>query len=582
MDQIIEDLYDYWFTNPDIWFGCTEQIDRMLAEKYDEYILVYNNVQYKLENKKYLIGLIILYDQIVRHINRVIPNKYSIDFNNKVAINISQQVYSIYKDLLNPDEFAFVMLPFRHSKKPENIFMVVKETWVNIEKSNTVSDSVTELKYKKFLKATYDKYIEQVNDLNNLVKYDNVTDINSFIISEHLDVLDVKCLESMEQIVISNDFIKNEIKDNTYDNFIFNIIDIQKRQPNIFPLILSISGGVDSMICSFLLKKAKIKFTCVHINYFNRKESMGEEEFVIKWCKFLQIPLYVRRIEEINRPMCMQYGLRELYENYTRDIRYGSYLNSIIGLDIDSDEDEDSDKKRMVNVILGHNKDDCFENIITNIASKSKYENLYGMDPITRITHKDEYINFLRPMLGINKDQIYEFAHKYNIPYLFDSTPKWSSRGKIRDIVRPCLHNFNSNLVNGIFGIQQVLKESLEMMDLLIETWTEKILENIDKKSIDKKIKVIAESKNNVKPVYNIEISINKLIKSKIFWSKLFVKLNIKASSRSLDEYLSKLNRLYDTFDKLEVNNLERYQINSVTQIKFLKTRTNKLIIEFG
>ena len=582
MDQIIEDLYDYWFTNPDIWFGCTEQIDRMLAEKYDEYILVYNNVQYKLDNKKYLIGLIILYDQIVRHINRVIPNKYSIDFNNKVAINISQQVYSIYKDLLNPDEFAFVMLPFRHSKKPENIFMVVKETWVNIEKSNTVSDSVTELKYKKFLKATYDKYIEQVNDLNNLVKYDNVTDINSFIISEHSDVLDVKCLESMEQIVISNDFIKNEIKDNTYDNFIFNIIDIQKRQPNIFPLILSISGGVDSMICSFLLKKAKIKFTCVHINYFNRKESMGEEEFVIKWCKFLQIPLYVRRIEEINRPMCMQYGLRELYENYTRDIRYGSYLNSIIGLDIDSDEDEDSDKKRMVNVILGHNKDDCFENIITNIASKSKYENLYGMDPITRITHKDEYINFLRPMLGINKDQIYEFAHKYNIPYLFDSTPKWSSRGKIRDIVRPCLHNFNSNLVNGIFGIQQVLKESLEMMDLLIETWTEKILENIDKKSIDKKIKVIAESKNNVKPVYNIEISINKLIKSKIFWSKLFVKLNIKASSRSLDEYLSKLNRLYDTFDKLEVNNLERYQINSVTQIKFLKTRTNKLIIEFG
>ena len=582
MDQIIEDLYDYWFTNPDIWFGCTEQIDRMLSEKYDEYILVYNNVQYKLENKKYLIGLIILYDQIVRHINRVIPNKYSIDLNNKVAINISQQVYSIYKDLLNPDEFAFVMLPFRHSKKPENIFMVVKETWVNIEKSNTVSDSVTELKYKKFLKATYDKYIEQVNDLNNLVKYDNVTDINSFIISEHSDVLDVKCLESMEQIVISNDFIKNEIKDNTYDNFIFNIIDIQKRQPNIFPLILSISGGVDSMICSFLLKKAKIKFTCVHINYFNRKESMGEEEFVIKWCKFLQIPLYVRRIEEINRPMCMQYGLRELYENYTRDIRYGSYLNSIIGLDIDSDEDEDSDKKRMVNVILGHNKDDCFENIITNIASKSKYENLYGMDPITRITHKDEYINFLRPMLGINKDQIYEFAHKYNIPYLFDSTPKWSSRGKIRDIVRPCLHNFNSNLVNGIFGIQQVLKESLEMMDLLIETWTEKILENIDKKSIDKKIKVIAESKNNVKPVYNIEISINKLIKSKIFWSKLFVKLNIKASSRSLDEYLSKLNRLYDTFDKLEVNNLERYQINSVTQIKFLKTRTNKLIIEFG
>lgn len=58
-----------------------------------------------------------------------------------------------------------------------------------------------------------------------------------------------------------------------------------------------------------------------------------------------------------------------------------------------------------------------------------------------------------RPLLGHTKDDIYEFAHKYGVPYLQDSTPSWSTRGKLRNQLLPllmeiygsgCLHNLSS------------------------------------------------------------------------------------------------------------------------------------------
>lgn len=58
-----------------------------------------------------------------------------------------------------------------------------------------------------------------------------------------------------------------------------------------------------------------------------------------------------------------------------------------------------------------------------------------------------------RPLLVHDKDDIYRFAHKYGVPYLQDSTPSWSTRGKLRQELLPilldiygtgCMHNLSS------------------------------------------------------------------------------------------------------------------------------------------
>ena len=42
-------------------------------------------------------------------------------------------------------------------------------------------------------------------------------------------------------------------------------------------------------------------------------------------------------------------------------------------------------------------------------------------------------VTVLRPLLEHEKPEIYDFSHKYGVPYFKDSTPSWSTRGKLRN-----------------------------------------------------------------------------------------------------------------------------------------------------
>ena len=91
-----------------------------------------------------------------------------------------------------------------------------------------------------------------------------------------------------------------------------------------------------------------------------------------------------RTVNEITRDECLHNGLRDLYEDITKKIRFNLY--------------EIADPQY---VLLGHNKDDCFENIITNIGNKNNYDNLCGMSVLSTINN----INLWRPMINIDKKE---------------------------------------------------------------------------------------------------------------------------------------------------------------------------------
>jgi tRNA(Ile)-lysidine synthase TilS/MesJ len=48
-----------------------------------------------------------------------------------------------------------------------------------------------------------------------------------------------------------------------------------------------------------------------------------------------------------------------------------------------------------------------------------------------------EGVRIWRPMLPHAKDPILEFAHTYGVPYFLDTTPTWSTRGKLRNHLVP-------------------------------------------------------------------------------------------------------------------------------------------------
>jgi tRNA(Ile)-lysidine synthetase-like protein len=546
----MQNLYDFWFSNQNLWFNATLDDDIIITELF-EYLFTSKIDEIKIgKDKKYGIEIVILYDQISRHLLRAksdlelygFKRENFIKETNKISIKNSLKVYFNFKYELNADEYAFVMLPLRHSFDIRQIKYVMYETWERLE--NEV-DETEKNKYKQFLKVTYERSVIQSDDsiyikkylgskvleieINEKQKFKELYDKYNII----LDTYHNSMLEDTQDIDAESVL---KYKENIEKNLIFKFKQNLDKIPKV-SFIMSISGGVDSMVCSYILQKMKIPFSCVHINYNNRKESDDEEQFVIEWCKILNIDLYIRKIDEINRPKCMYYNLRELYETYTRDIRYGIYLK----VDINP------------YVILGHNQDDCFENILTNISHKSKYENLNGMDILGPVNFQKNIINFIRPMINISKKEIYEFASVLDIPFLWDSTPKWSQRGKIRDIVRPTLESWNSEMVPGLFEVSKILKESLELVDILVESWKSRLTDN----------KIIC---------LNREIP-----ESKIFWKKFFQTLDIKSSNGSLDGLIKFILRFKNNKIKLDINAFINYEVNKVIQFKLMKIKTEDI-----
>ena len=114
-------------------------------------------------------------------------------------------------------------------------------------------------------------------------------------------------------------------------------------------------------------------------------------------------------------------------------------------------------KKMGCPIVLGHNKNDCVENIITNISSRKNYDNLKGMKQISKINDVD----IVRPILNIGKKEIKDFAKTNKIPFLEDSTPKWSRRGKLRDLLIPKLNEVEPGFLTGLNCMIEYLNKKM-------------------------------------------------------------------------------------------------------------------------
>jgi tRNA(Ile)-lysidine synthase TilS/MesJ len=232
----------------------------------------------------------------------------------------------------------------------------------------------------------------------------------------------------------------------------------------------------------------------------------------------------------------MKNDLRDVYESYTKRIRFNSYKALSVG--------------KIPTIILGHNKDDCFENILTNISYNCKYENLIGVEYSSII----DDINFIRPLINVSKDDIYKFANAHNLPYLKNSTPTWSQRGKIRADIIPVLNKWDNRIISGLFNLNDILKDYNEVLKTSIQNFKEIEIDKIEnlnmsklywKHGIFKLFKIYISNKSIESLIQRLELWKNKQIdinkQTKIIVSKSITIIIIK---RKNGYYERKINTL--------------------------------------
>ena len=463
---------NFWFKNPKYWFSSTPSDDQYILSLFDKLldkselikqfnsickkssvlndcgrllsndkIEFYNsldfdfvNINIDISKKQEVIDLILICDQLSRHKYRqdliklqdydsLASKLVEIILNNPVN---RQQIFDKY----SPEEKCFIMLPFRHSN--------------NLDKNLQILKIVKDLRkeadcpiYRRFYKAT----LLRIGKIKNIIAIKNPYKLNPKIsIDKIIEVLDDKSYQNIGEY----DFARTREFDEepivrTFKKF------LEKEQINnqVNNMTISLSGGVDSMVSSFILRylqnQFNINIVAVHIDYNNRDSSCYEAEMCAHWCQELQIPLYIRKIDEISRNRDKD---RDLYEKTTRYIRYGMY--------------EYLDRP----VIIGHNRDDSIENIFSNIIREQNFDNLFGMNSVTQ-----DVVKICRPMMTVFKDDIYYFAEKYKIPFVYDSTPEWSERGQKRDKLIPFLNDFDQRIIPGMENLAAHIKGVYNVYD---------------------------------------------------------------------------------------------------------------------
>lgn len=402
----MDTISKFWRSHSMYWFPVTAEqkaaADAAIKAQFKEY-------DYSQEN---FVGQVIYLDQFSRHFDRTADLT---EQRTQAAAIVKQ--HAKHLPYLDEFELVFSLMPFKHLGEYAFIFQTIQAT---LHESRSLTDFPL---LNRFYNDTYKKAytFEAVK-----------TNIKTTHPGPHS--YDPAAICDSYPPAYTQTWVPAPIK-----TPLTTMLEIQ-------PDLISLSGGVDSMVMLALAKPA----AAVHIVYGNRPESAQEYAFLATYCERLNIPLITYSIEWLRRDTAD----REFYEQMTRTIRFYVYIaaGELIG-------------KPTPRVALGHIQDDVVENVWTNLAKAQHLSNLKKME-------RSEIqcgVELYRPFLAAQKSEIYKVATELSIPYLKNTTPAWSNRGKFRSAFHAAtLAQFGPATDTKILEVADAYAEQARLIHMLL------------------------------------------------------------------------------------------------------------------
>lgn len=188
-------------------------------------------------------------------------------------------------------------------------------------------------------------------------------------------------------------------------------------------ILLTVSGGKDSVLMAHLFKLSGYDFGIAHCNFNLRAdESQRDESFVRMLASTLEAPFHVAHFQTkeyaAGHNISIQMAARQLRYKWFEQIRTEH------GYDL---------------IAVAQHQDDAIETVLLNLTRGTGIAGLHGIFP------KREKL--IRPMLFLSHDKIDELVSKHHIDFVEDSSNQSTNyaRNKIRHKVIPHLKEINPN-----------------------------------------------------------------------------------------------------------------------------------------
>lgn len=211
-------------------------------------------------------------------------------------------------------------------------------------------------------------------------------------------------------------------------------------------LLLTVSGGIDSMVLLDLIHKLHLDLAVAHCNFKLRgEESDADQHFVEKYCKKRNISFHAQLFDTA------QYA--EKYKTSiqiaARELRYNWFFELKNTYNYDY-------------ILTAHHLDDSVETFLINLTRGTGLEGLVG------ITDNNDII---RPLLIFSKEELQHYAEQQNIEWREDKSNASDKylRNKIRHHIVPILKELNSNFLESFANTTEFLKQNLAFTDEMIQ-----------------------------------------------------------------------------------------------------------------
>lgn len=208
--------------------------------------------------------------------------------------------------------------------------------------------------------------------------------------------------------------------------------------------VIAVSGGVDSVVASYLFKAAALPFVIAHCNFKLREaESQRDEDFVRQLAYDLNVPFYVEQFDTAHYAKENKLSIQVA----ARQLRYQWFASLQTKLSL---------PQKPYYLVTAHHANDAIE------TSLHHYFRGTGIEGLTGIKAIDKERKIIRPLLPFTKQTILEFAKENNIDFVEDSSNSSLKykRNFLRNKLIPLLQEefpaIEQNLINNLQRLQEV------------------------------------------------------------------------------------------------------------------------------
>ena len=204
-------------------------------------------------------------------------------------------------------------------------------------------------------------------------------------------------------------------------------------------LLLAVSGGLDSVVLTYLCEKSGLDFAIAHVNFQLRgAESERDAAFVRELAMQLNKPFLTKKVDTARFAEIEKLSVQVA----ARNLRY-EWFRTLIG----------TEQESFTFLLTAHHLDDNVETMLMNFFRGT------GISGITGMPEKNKYL--IRPLLKIARSRMKEFAVSQNLEWVDDSSNATDDytrnffRNQLIPSLEPVFPDLHANLEKNLYRFSE-------------------------------------------------------------------------------------------------------------------------------